>query len=410
MNYAIFRFMKNILAKYEKLFDTPPKKRTWLNLKRVEKLLELLDNPEKDLKGVHVAGTNGKGSVSASLQSILTSAGYKCGLFTSPHIFKMTERIRINYTDISESKLTKYFEKILPYVAKVKKEINDQPTWFEILTCIAILYFKEEKVDFVIFEVGLGGRLDSTNVLNLGISAITDISIDHKEYLGNTIAKIAKEKAGIIKPNSVVITSNKGTALNVIKKVCKNKKARLVKSGKISKIYKLALLGEHQKRNAGIVLAAIKELQKKCKISEQAIKKGFLEVKWPMRFNIKYSILNIPIIIDSAHNPGGFKTLVETFKQEGYKKAIVLFSAKITKDAKQNLNILKPIIFEIIFPKLKLDMMFEPEQLKKYYKNGQIMELNLAIKKAKELALKNNLPILICGSIYSIASYKKLFE
>ncbi|MFA6296029.1 MAG: folylpolyglutamate synthase/dihydrofolate synthase family protein [Patescibacteria group bacterium] len=402
--------MKNILLKYEKLFDTPPKKRTWLNLKRVEKLLELLGNPEKDLKGVHVAGTNGKGSVSASLQSILTQAHYKCGLFTSPHIFKMTERIRIDYIDISEKELAKYFERIKPYVLQVKKEINDQPTWFEILTCIAILYFKEEKVDFVIFEVGLGGRLDATNVLNLGIEAITDISIDHKEYLGNTIAKISKEKAGIIKENSIVVTSNSGTALNVIKKVCKNKKARLVKSGKISKIYKLSLLGEHQMRNAGIVFSAIKELQKKYKISEDAIKKGFLEVKWQMRFQITppTSHFPFPIIIDSAHNPGGFKTLVKTFKDLKYKKAIVLFSAKITKDAKQNLKILKPIISEIIFPKLDLDMMFEPEQLKKYYKNGQIMELNLAIKKAKELALKNKLPILICGSIYSISAYKTL--
>ncbi|MDD3887785.1 MAG: bifunctional folylpolyglutamate synthase/dihydrofolate synthase [Patescibacteria group bacterium] len=403
----------SILTKYEKLFDTPPKKKAWLDLRRIEKLLEKLGNPENNLKGVHVAGTNGKGSVSASLQSILTQAGYKVGLFTSPHIFKMTERIRIDYQDISEKRLAKYFEYILPYVKKVKKEINDQPTWFEILTVIAILYFRDEKVDFVVFEVGLGGRLDATNVLNLGISAITDISIDHKEYLGNTIAKITKEKAGIIKSDSVVVTSNRGTTLNVIKKVCKEKKAKLIKTDKLSNKYKLKLLGEHQRRNAGIVLSAINELKEKYKISEQAIKNGFLKVKWPTRFDVRFKKLGknkITIIIDSAHNPGGFKTLVKTFKDLKYKKAIILFSAKITKDAKQNLKILKPIILEIIFPKLKMDLMYSTVQLKKYYKNGQTMELNLAIKKAIDLALKNNLPILICGSIYSIPCYKKLID
>jgi len=403
----------SILIKYEKLFDTPPKKKAWLDLRRVEKLLEKLGNPEKNLKGVHVAGTNGKGSVSASLQSILTQAGYKVGLFTSPHIFKMTERIRIDYQDISEKRLAKYFEYILPYVKKVKQEINDQPTWFEILTVIAILYFRDEKVDFVVFEVGLGGRLDATNVLNLGISAITDISIDHKEYLGNTIAKIAKEKAGIIKSDSVVITSNQGTTLNVIKKVCKEKMAKLIKTDKISNKYKLKLLGEHQRRNAGIVLGAINELKEKYKISEQAIKNGFLKIEWPTRFDVRFKKLGknkITIIIDSAHNPGGFKTLVKTFKDLKYKKAIVLFSAKVTKDAKKNLKILRPIISEIIFPKLKMDLMYSTVQLKKYYKNGQIMELNLAIKKAIYLALKNNLPILICGSIYSIPCYKILID
>ena len=399
----------SILIKYEKQFDISPKKKAWLNLDRIKKLLEKLDNPEKKLKGVHVAGTNGKGSTCAMLQSILTQAGYKAGMFTSPHIFNLCERFRIGYKDISEKKLVKYLERVKPYIKQVKKEINDSPTWFEILTCIAILYFNDEKVDLAIFEVGLGGRLDATNVLDLGICAITDISIDHQDYLGNTIAKIAEEKAGIVKSGSKVLTSNQGQALRVIEKICAKKKVKLYKTIKTDK-YKLNLLGDHQKRNAALVLGVAKELGKKgFKINEQDLKKGFTNTKWPARFNIQYSIFNIPVIIDCSHNPAGFKSLIKTFKEQKFKKAIVLFSAKKSKDVRANLKILKPIVEQIIFSSLSLDFMYKPSTLRKYFSKGLVINnTNLAIKKAKKLAHKYRMPIIICGSIYAIKYYNNI--
>lgn len=399
----------SILTKYEKQFDIPPNKKDWLSLDRIEKLLEELGNPQNKLKGVHVAGTNGKGSTCAMLQSILTQSGYKVGMFTSPHISSLCERFRIGYKDISEKKLVKYFERIKPYAEQVKKEINDSPTWFEILTCIAILYFVDEGVDVAIFEVGLGGRLDATNVLDLGICAITDISIDHQDYLGNTISKIAKEKAGIIKSNSVVITSNRGIALKVIKKACKQNSAKLLITSEINSRYELKLLGKHQRRNAGIVLAVAKELIKKYKILEHDIKQGLIKTKWPARFELFVTSHQLPVIIDGAHNPAGIKSLVQTFKQQGYKKAIVLFSAKQSKDVRSNLKTLRPIIEQVIFPELPLDFIYKSSTLKRYFGKGLILNnADSAIKKARILARENDLPILICGSIYAISYYKDL--
>ena len=197
--------------------DTP---KYTLGLGRINDLLKKLNNPEKKLKCIHVAGTNGKGSVCAMISSILQDAGYNVGMYTSPHLKKFNERIRINNKLITDKDIVKYY-------LKIKKYATDQ-TFFDMTTAMAFLYFYDEKVDFSVMETGLGGRLDSTNVITPVVSIITNVGIEHTEYLGSTIEKIAYEKAGIIKKNVNVITGAENEALKIIKTIAKKKNSKLI--------------------------------------------------------------------------------------------------------------------------------------------------------------------------------------
>ncbi|NQV00039.1 MAG: bifunctional folylpolyglutamate synthase/dihydrofolate synthase, partial [Parcubacteria group bacterium] len=213
-----------------------------LDLKLIKSLLKKLGNPEKDLKVIHVAGTNGKGSTCAILSSILQQAGYKVGMYTSPHLTKFNERIKINNKDITNKDILKYFNKILPYYSK--------ETFFEFTTALAFLYFKEKNIDFLVLEVGLGGRLDATNIITPLVSVITNISLEHEQYLGKDIKKIAYEKAGIIKNNIPCVTGASKEALNTIKKIAKKRNSKLYIVKKDGKNLKLNLNGEFQRHNA----------------------------------------------------------------------------------------------------------------------------------------------------------------
>ena len=202
----------------EELYSLDIKKWT-LGLDRIESLLKKLSNPEKNLKCIHVTGTNGKGSVCAMLHSVLMDAGYKVGLYTSPHLKKFNERIRINDVLISDMELVDYYLKVKKYV--------DGQSFFEITTAMAFLYFAEKNVDFVVLEVGMGGRLDATNVVTPMVSVITNVGLEHTEFLGNTIKKIANEKSGIIKEKIPTITAAHGIALAAIKQKANEKHAQL---------------------------------------------------------------------------------------------------------------------------------------------------------------------------------------
>jgi len=245
-------------------------------------LLKKLNNPEKKLKCIHVAGTNGKGSVCAMISSILQEAGYKVGMYTSPHLKRFNERIRINNKLITDKDIVKYY-------LRVKKHVTDQ-TFFEMTTAMAFLYFKEKNVDFAVLETGLGGRLDTTNVITPLISIITNIGLEHTEYLGNTIEKIAQEKAGIIKENIPVVTAAEGIALATIKNASNNKNSKLIIiNNKIIKNYKnikLNLKGVFQIENAAIAAKTIEILKNNSKIiiNKKNIINGLKNAKWPGRF------------------------------------------------------------------------------------------------------------------------------
>lgn len=309
-----------------------------LGLERVQQVLEIIGNPEKKLKFIHVAGTNGKGSVCAMLSSILGANGCKVGLFTSPHVFEYTERIKINDVEIDKEV---FAQKVIDIVKLADK--NDiHSTEFEILTVVAFEYFAENNVDIVVLETGLGGRLDSTNVIVQNLcSIITHIDLDHTERLGDTIEKIAFEKAGIIKENCPVIISANNSGFEVIKKMAKEKKSDLIFSKEplchceekrsfdaaIQNICSLGLLrrktprndtmltamglkGIHQKENLALVLSAIEVLNKNSfNISKEVIEKGLLNVEHPCRFEL---LEKEHILIDGAHNPNGTKALRES--------------------------------------------------------------------------------------------------
>lgn len=268
-----------------------------LGLDRIQKALNILGNPQDDLKYIHVAGTNGKGSVCTMLESILRNAGYKTGLYTSPHIFEYTERIKINGIDIPKEDFAELFEEV--------SKINIHLTEFEVLTVMMFLYFKRNNVDIVILETGLGGRFDATNVIKTNLcSVITQIDLDHTERLGETKEKIAYEKAGIIKPNCPVITS---MGYEAIRDRADKLNAMLIFVSPFVPpefVDALALKGLHQIENLALVLTVINYLFKD--IDENTIKEGLKQVKNPCRFEY---FKDKNLIIDASHNPNGILAL-----------------------------------------------------------------------------------------------------
>lgn len=280
-----------------------------LGLERIKAVLKILGNPQKKLKFIHVAGTNGKGSVCAMLSSILTQNGYKTGLFTSPHVFEYTERIKINGVEIEKE----IFAKKIIDIVKIADENNIHLTEFEILTAVAFEYFAQNKVDVVVLETGLGGRLDATNVIEENLcSIITHVDFDHTERLGDTIEKIAFEKAGIVKENHPVVVSPKNSGFSVIEEVATLKKAQVLYPIEPSSalLETNALKGIYQQENLALVLASLEVLNNYgFKVSEEALKTGLHNVKHPCRFEY---LKDENIIIDGAHNPNGTKSLRES--------------------------------------------------------------------------------------------------
>ena len=302
-----------------------------LGLERISYLLECLENPQDKLKCIQVAGTNGKGSVCTMLASILKEAGYKTGLYTSPHIFEYTERIKINGVDISQEDFSKYYSKVI----ELSKENGINPTEFEILTAIMFKYFADNNIDIAVIETGLGGRFDATNVLKTNLcSIITHIDLDHTDRLGNTKDKIAFEKAGIIKQDSIVITSE---GYEAIKDKADEVNALFVLTAPcVSPEYidALSLKGEHQQENLALVITAIKTVFNN--ISDDIIIQGLQNTKNPCRFQY---IKDKNLIIDGAHNPNCFQALRNNLDRYFHdKKRNYVFGCLNTKDYEKMLS------------------------------------------------------------------------
>ena len=355
-----------------------------LSLDRIKHALELLNNPQDSLKCIHVAGTNGKGSVCAMLESILREAGYKSGLYTSPHIWEYTERIKVSGIDISKEKFAEYTEKICT--------LGVHLTEFEILTVIAFLYFRDENVDIVVLETGLGGRLDATNVIKSNLCAIiTQIDLDHTDRLGGTKDKIAYEKAGIIKPNCPVITSMGFEAIKDKADECSS--MFILTSPYVNPEYAkaLSLKGQHQIENLALVITAIEYLFKD--ISSETVISGLKKVKHPCRFEYRK---NENLIIDASHNPNGITALRNNldlyFPNE---KRRFVFGALNTKDYEKMMDILfregdEIYLYGFNYPKA---CTFEELRAKCKY--------NVKEYSNPEILTKDRLNI-ICGSFYMI--------
>jgi dihydrofolate synthase/folylpolyglutamate synthase len=358
------------------IFSIERKKKKF-NLNKLNKFLDKIDHPEKELKAIHVAGTNGKGSVCAMMNAVLTEAGYKTGMFTSPHLVKINERFRINNKLITDKELTKLTKR----VNQLQKQHKIDLSFFETLTVIAYLYFKEKNPDYVILETGLGGRLDATNTCNPILTIITNISLEHTDVLGNTIQQIAREKAGIIKKNIPVVTNAAGIPLKIIKQIAKKNKAKIIKA---KNNVKTNLKGIFQLENAKTASTALKQL----KIKQSVIKKGLNKVIWPGRFDLKQDIL-----LDGAHNPAGIKALMKSINF----KPTIIFGAMRDKNIKQMAKFLK--YKKIILTKANIAKTLDPNKIKQYFKNP-ILTNNL--KQAIKEARKYNNQILITGSIYLV--------
>lgn len=288
-------------------------------LERMLRLAEASSHPERQLRFIHVAGTNGKGSTCAMLESVYRKAGLKVGLFTSPHLVAFSERIQINRRLIPQSDVARLTEQVRPVVAEMS--LSDAPTFFEVVTLLALLYFAENKCDLVIWETGLGGRLDATNIVQPLASVITNIHYDHERWLGHTLEQIASEKTGIIKPGTpAVVAANPPEVLEVVQRRVQALNAPLVviKPGDshdyLAHQIQLPLPGEHQRANAATAIATVRVLHSILPVSDNDLKSGLESVHWPGRLQRVFRGTQ-EFVLDGAHNPGGVEALCATLQQ-----------------------------------------------------------------------------------------------
>lgn len=407
-----------------------------LGLERTEKILELLGNPQKFLKCIHVGGTNGKGSTTAMINKILMENEYNVGMYTSPYLEEFEERIQINGTNISKKDLSEVVTIVAGVVEKVVLLGFDHPTEFEIITCAMLLHFYKKKVDFAVIEVGLGGRLDSTNVIVPMVSIITSISFDHMKILGNTLQKIAFEKAGIIKNLvPVVLYPQLIESLNVIEGVCKDKGCKLVKIKEDSVVYqytenfmqhfvintkndsyeiKLPLLGKHQLLNCAVAIGAIEILiTKGVKIQKEKIINALKKVKWVGRLEVMGT--EPLIVIDGAHNIDGIRKLKENidiyFK---YDKLILILGILADKQVEEMVSIIAIRAYRVIAVTPRSERAELSHELKKVIegvnKNCECFEhYEEAYNAAMKYSGKNDL-LLISGSLYMIGDMRKIIK
>ncbi|MFH1053274.1 MAG: folylpolyglutamate synthase/dihydrofolate synthase family protein [Candidatus Woesearchaeota archaeon] len=368
------------------------------NLDNIKRILPFLEKPQDNLKCIHVAGTNGKGSVCAMINQGLIESGFKTGLYTSPHLNKINERIRINNTCISDNDLNNILQTIRGIA-----ESNDIPlTYFEYLTLAAFIYFKINDIDFAVLETGMGGRLDATNLITPIVTIITSISLDHQEHLGNTLDKIASEKAAIIKPNSTVITIKENIVIDSFRKYCiENNSKVIIPEIESVENMDLSLKGEFQKENASLAAAALRNLGIKEEIIEKALKK----TEWPGRFEfLKHNIL-----VDSAHNPAGIRALTYSVKKLKYNNLILVLGIMKDKDIKSIANILAPITDNVVLTKPNQDRSADPKDLSEFFKSPKILpSVKEAVEFAQNIASDKYL-ILITGSIFTVAEARPLF-
>ena len=337
-------------------------------LERTYRLLEILGNPQDKLKLIHIAGTNGKGSTTAMVTALLRGKGFKVGMYTSPYLEEFEERIQINGENIQKRRLGQLMDKVKEAVESVVLENINHPTEFEIITCLMLLYFYEEKIDYGVIEVGLGGRLDSTNVITPIVSVITSISYDHTNLLGNTLTEIASEKAGIIKDGiPVVIYPQEEEALKVIEKKAlemnseiyrinkeNGKCIRVINEDKIYQIVEvnwkgeileisLSLLGEHQITNLLLALETYEVICRKenLEFNEEQIKKAIAKVKWNGRLEVMKT--EPLVVIDGAHNIQGIKALTQNIKKYfKYKNMYLFLGILADKDVEEMMKVITP--------------------------------------------------------------------
>jgi dihydrofolate synthase/folylpolyglutamate synthase len=401
-------------------------------LTQVEKILEALGNPHREVQAIHIGGTNGKGSTAAMMASILQKEGYRMGLYTSPHLIRFTERIKVNGKEIEKEEVAELAGWMRERIEAAG--ITSPFTFFDFTTAMGLLYFKQKMVDLAILEVGLGGRLDSTNVIDPLLSIITNIAKDHEEYLGRSVLKIAREKAGIIKKDRPLITAaTQPQVLRLFSKVCREKGTPYYRVGKEFRYVQneerhfdyeglhrklwgisLNLGGPHQIINATTALGAMEVLDDSgYRVSNDAMIEGLKEVEWPGRLEMVCS--SPRVVLDGAHNPAGALVLKESLGKEfQYRHLILLLGVMKDKDIKSILHLLAPLADHLILTRPHYDRAASPALLKKTLggsgKKAEIVEdLEAAIEKGLSMTQDEDL-LCIAGSLYTVGEARAYFR
>jgi dihydrofolate synthase/folylpolyglutamate synthase len=430
MNYAEAESYILGFTDYEK---TPGIAYTAANydLRRMDKLLAPLDNPHLGVKTVHIAGTKGKGSTAVMTAQVLTTADYKVGMFTSPHLHTLRERIKVNDIMISETEFASITKQIKPIVEKVNEEATyGNLTTFEILTAVVFTYFRRCSVDFQVLEAGLGGRLDATNIAHGDVCVISSISLDHTQVLGNTLVKIAKEKAGIIKPGCIVVNfPQEEEAAEVIRRVCRQQRSKLIQVGEDVTWRRtggdlnhqsfslkgqrdeydltIPLIGDYQLENAAAAIATVEALfDLGARVPKKAIIKGLRQVNWPGRLQVlKYEPI---VVIDGAHNDYSMRKLVEAIKKYfNYNNCFVIFGTSCDKDiagmARELVHLSNDIVVTSSSHPRAASISATIECFSEQGIEVSTAEnVSQALSKALSTAQKNDL-ILVTGSIFMVA-------
>ncbi|MFQ5533143.1 MAG: bifunctional folylpolyglutamate synthase/dihydrofolate synthase [Candidatus Methylomirabilales bacterium] len=403
-----------------------------LGLENIFRLVEVFGHPEAAFRSVHVAGTNGKGSTASFINGILWAAGYRTGLYTSPHLLDFRERILVNNHPIAEEELAALTTEVAQAIDRIFSPSRlSSPTFFEAATALAFVHFARAPVDWGVIEVGLGGRSDATNVLEAEVSVVTNIGLEHQEHLGDSLESVATEKGGIVREGGWVVSAAEGAALDVIGRIVREKGARLISvqdhyhvthlgrseqgetfrlRGRLREyeLLKIPLMGRHQVLNAVTAVAVAELLEENgCRVGEPAIGQGLGGAFWPARLQIVSA--RPRILVDGAHNPPAINALRAFLDEEGFPgRLLVIFGVVKDKAWERMLEILAPLVSTIILTRPESDRGAEPAALaptaSRYCREVQLAEtMPEALAVARALAASDD-TILITGSLYTAAA------
>jgi dihydrofolate synthase/folylpolyglutamate synthase len=397
-------------------------------LSKTANLLKAFDNPHRRQKYIHIAGTNGKGSVAAMMESILLKSGLKVGFYSSPHLVRFTERFRINGEEAPPEKVAAIAGELIKVIRP-----GPPPTFFEAITAMALIYFARENVDICIIEVGMGGRLDATNVIRPMVSVITNISLEHQFFLGSRLLDIAKEKGGIIKQGIDIVTAvTQPPIIRLFESICEEKKASIWRVGKdvryrakgsrfsyygLNRKFKgldLGLKGRFQARNAALSLAAIELLERKgYAFSSRDIVEGLKDTKWPGRMHV---VSQEPLIVlDGAHNPKAIRELAHSIRSEfGYLRLILVIGVMEDKDIGKILKGILPMVDYVFYTRPEYYRSASPERLMEEglrlgKKGTMVPKICDALDMARKMAEPTDM-ILVSGSLFTVGEAMTYFE
>jgi dihydrofolate synthase/folylpolyglutamate synthase len=400
-----------------------------LGLASISRLMRGLGNPQDHFSSIHIAGTNGKGSIAAFLSSVLAQGGYKVGLYTSPHLVRFNERIQINGCPISDKDVARVAEAVQRIYTQ-----GEPPTFFECATAMAFYHFASERVDWAVLETGMGGRYDATNVVHPEVSVISNINMEHQEYLGNTLAEIAREKAGIIKRDAGIVTGTRQkSALRVIEQAAMEKKVPLYRLGKEIRVrkdkggaftylgvhrrwplVKIGLIGEHQFANAALALGGIELLlEKGLRLTDDAIYAGLAAARWPGRLEV---FSRDPfVLLDGAHNPSAIRTLKKFLKNSNTFRRLTLVVGVLKDKAwRPMLRDLAGVADRMILTRPQYERAADPHELASFVRTLKkdvvvVPHLPDAISLALEEAGAAE-AVCITGSLYTVGDAKAYLQ